>query len=929
MSSSSASCLNLIKITLVGTAMALPWTSNAQPKQITQALTIQQGWNLVTFRVLPTTRTPEAVLGSVISTDGTRSALYGPEAGHPLVAIFHIRKLSTGYVYEKFPTSANTMPPPLPKLAPQIDSSTIGSISSIDYGEAYFIKVQSVSADASFTLSGLPPPFNWQLNVDAGFTVLGIPGAFPLSDITTGSSRNQPLNVLSVFRSSDLQSISYIARWDAKNQVYQYYDPREPERAGFQVLDTGLGHWFNATQALILKPEMVVEAPGDQDNPPFASPGVQVGQQWLPGPEDISVGIPGQPAVFHDKSTQTTLYISKSDNSLLLPLYNRGGGLLSWQATLIPFTGQVPQGVYILNDDALKASLALTRPNSDVQPDTLLQGVTATEPDGIQIIVHRRRLHPGAYLATLKIEFPTGGVNSGQTQTKQFNLVIDVGGMDGRWKGFASIDTVNGKTTSIPDIDLVLQLYTDGLPGSHMIRGIIDSQEALLWPVDGQILGHIAEDPVGGFSPQYSGKFVLSGGYTLPPGDVNHFPYGSFPSPTSATQADPDTGLAFTTNAEGDRFYVGLADRVRNGGEVLPNFTNPIPRFISREFELVGELAARDDAGTPVVEGQYSEVIRGLLPDAVRLNGKFRLTREAATAFERRPIKAPLRIYNSGRPVTISQPFGTNPGETITILQHVLIDRIVVVLAHDLPDNKLVVTLDGPNGKKVTLHSGQRVGSISRVIFDSAESPSNPIQFLSPPEYSGSAAALNTQQNRGRSDAALQETIGQYSIRRPRESLVTAFRDADAYGDWKLTVSTLDNSVQGNVLGWTLLVYGAPIGTVEGDVVVDGDSESNRFSDVDVHVLGLNAELAKAFTKFDRTTGHFSIAFLPSIRVEITASKPGFPPAGIDSLNCPADPRRYRDKLYGIVPGDSILQSQAPPTYKLVLRQEVISTCDH
>ena len=234
----------------------------------------------------------------------------------------------------------------------------------------------------------------------------------------------------------------------------------------------------------------------------------------------------------------------------------------------------------------------------------MIGGVTSTEPDAVQVIVHRRHLHPGSYLAILKIE--SSGVDpvSGEAQAKQFTIVVDVGGMDGRWKGSATIDTVDGKALSMPDVDLVLQLYTDGLAGSHMIRGVVDSRESLLWPVDGQLLGHLAEDPIGGFGPQYSGRFVISGGYTLPPGDVNRFPYGSFPTPSSPSQTDSGTGLSFATNVEGDRFYLGLADRVRNTSEVLPNFTNPIPRFISREFELTGELAERDDGDSPVVEGQ-------------------------------------------------------------------------------------------------------------------------------------------------------------------------------------------------------------------------------------------------------------------------------------------------------------------------------------
>jgi len=83
-----------------------------------------------------------------------------------------------------------------------------------------------------------------------------------------------------------------------------------------------------------------------------------------------------------------------------------------------------------------------------------------------------------------------------------------------------------------------------------------------------------------------------------------------------------------------------------------------------------------------------------------------------------------------------------------------LIDRLVVVLAHDLPEAKLLATLDGPNGKKVIFHSGQKTGSMNRVIFDT-DSPSDPIQFLSPPEFGASGAALNGQQNRDRGDAAV------------------------------------------------------------------------------------------------------------------------------------------------------------------------------
>ena len=62
-------------------------------------------------------------------------------------------------------------------------------------------------------------------------------------------------------------------------------------------------------------------------------------------------------------------------------------------------------------------------------------------------------------------------------------------------------------------------------------------------------------------------------------------------------------------------------------------------------------------------------------------------------------------------------------------------------------------------------------------------------------------------------------------------------------------------------------------GSFEGDVLVEGSTDPDRFADVDVHVLGLNAELARAVTNFNRNTGHFIISNLPAIRVGVSAQQ--------------------------------------------------------
>ena len=185
------------------------------------------------------------------------------------------------------------------------------------------------------------------------------------------------------------------------------------------------------------------------------------------------------------------------------------------------------------------------------------------------------------------------------------------------------------------------------------------------------------------------------------------------------------------------------------------------------------------------LKGKYSESDPGTpTRSLVRLVGKFRLTHESATAFEHRPLQL-SKMYIAAAPLQSTIRLESNTGETIKVQQQILIDRLVVILAHDIPDAKLIATLDGPNGKKVILHSGQKVGSMNRVIFDSSDSPSDPLKFLSPPEFAASGAALNGKQNRDRGDTALRETIGQNVIRRPRESLSSAFRDSDASGEWE------------------------------------------------------------------------------------------------------------------------------------------------
>ena len=350
---------------------------------------------------------------------------------------------------------------------------------------------------------------------------------------------------------------------------------------------------------------------------------VQVGEPWNPGPEDLESSPPGISPIFDTADTQTWIRIPKHETNLRLPLYNTGGGAIGWTAQVTPFAGAAPDG-----------SVALDSPDAvaDVFALSAERGLVSAETQVLEVAVNRTHLPPATYLADLTIKPSVG-------DERRFTLVVEVGGLEGQWAGFVTVETVNGRRNAVPDIDVHLHLSADTLDGSRLLRGFIDSQETLLWPSDAPILGQILEprrEPR--WRPGYQARFVLEGGVTLAPGDVNRFPFDRFPADEKnvgevSETTDPQTGLKYRTNQEGDRHYFTLPGR-----EQRADFSNPTSSFIARHFQFLG--AATTPAGdAPAISGRYVETVTGLLDGPVRLEGKFRLQRVSATPYERRPLK--------------------------------------------------------------------------------------------------------------------------------------------------------------------------------------------------------------------------------------------------------------------------------------------------
>ena len=136
--------------------------------------------------------------------------------------------------------------------------------------------------------------------------------------------------------------------------------------------------------------------------------------------------------------------------------------------------------------------------------------------------------------------------------------------------------------------------------------------------------------------------------------------------------------------------------------------------------------------------------------------------------------------------------------------------------------------------------------------------------------------------------------------RRPRESL-DKLRNRRAAGEWTLSWTHFDTEQTQAFKGWSLLLFGPRIARVKGQVKVAGEPGPAPYADVRLDVVGLPASFGERLIAFNHKNGQFEIAYLPGLRIDILASKPGFVQAGIDDLDSPAHPRGFRDHLEGFL----------------------------
>ncbi len=240
----------------------------------------------------------------------------------------------------------------------------------------------------------------------------------------------------------------------------------------FSTVVPGRGYWIKTNAGFSLLPVLGITLEADIDLPPLRT------QIAFPGPEDEDLGGDG---IYDNGQDQSYISFRDRFEYRYINIANFGEGILNWSLT----------GLEEL--DWLDADV--------------LSGSTTTETDIITLGACRDGLLPGDYEGTITVQADTG--------SKQITVLMNVPPLDGDYQGTAKIYLVNGQPADVADVDLYLRIFEND---QGEIKGIIDKDKSVLFPVDVHLSGHIYE---GTNQNVIRGKYRLAAG----PDALNPFPF--------------------------------------------------------------------------------------------------------------------------------------------------------------------------------------------------------------------------------------------------------------------------------------------------------------------------------------------------------------------------------------------------------------------
>lgn len=770
----------------------------------TQTFRLAPQWNLIAFQVVPDDPSPEAVFAT----------LPGFQAAWTFDA-------ARGGWLRYLAPSGEAAAAPTESLANQLLS-----FPRIEPGRAYWIFTsQNVPA---WSVSGTAPRGTDlpALELHSGWNLIGIPlGAASVTN-------TEPVSLLAVLTAA---GFDYDALLTWENQSYrrmfrpQPAGPGEPPNPleglppetpfpAFNLQsDPGRGYWIHALNPAVLRPRLVTTVRPDTDVEPLGN---------FPAREDINVSGLSAPAPPRSVQDQDTIRFFPGEDIQTLGIANvgdagSGGGLLLWEAIWQPLSNpDTPEPWIRLFASPGEREVRDSQGNL-LSSHTRLTGVTTLESDLVYLRLDRVNLGRGRHEGTLLLRTSVGD--------KSYRVVADIPGLEGDFKGHAVIHSVNGRRNPVPDIDLHVSLYEDPRIDG-LLRGVIDSSQALVWPVDVPLVGHRVADA--------GNRFVFGGSFVLPPGDQNGEPYDRW------DDSDPTAG------EDVDWLDDGLLD-VRN----------PFPFPVQRTVSFEGALVHGNPTDGYILEGDYREIVYGMSRQPIVLEGAFRLERRHPRPLATRRLTdsdtgiEPVVARRNTDPVVI--PPGATRDSTLGVVTEMELQAVQVALAFNapVPHSALLIRLLSPASPPAEL-----------VLYDGRPSADriHPRLFQS----------LN------------------FPIDRPTRGDLTAFlnqvvqtRSEPALGRlWKLSIEN-HGSQPVTLAHWSLRLDGQPVTDVHG-VVSDG---SNPLPGVRVSLDGVPFSL---FSDLTDNEGRFLLRRVPLLPVNLSASRPGFGPAHPDQPGL--DPRFTR-----------------------------------
>jgi hypothetical protein len=763
----------------------------------TQTFNLAAQWNLISFQIIPDDPSPEAVF----------STLPGFQAAWS----YDARQL----LWRRYVQPSGTPT----QQANDATGNALLELPPIEPGRAYWVFTSQ--AVPAWEVSGTVPAdlaFR-SLDLQPGWNLIGIPvGAASVAN-------SEPVSLLAVLTAA---GFDYDALLTWENQTFRKMfrpqltpdeDPPNPLEGlppdlpfpTFNLnTDLGRGYWIRVLDPAVLRPRLVTTVRPDIDTEPVGN---------FPAKEDLNVSGGAIPASVEE---QDTIRFFPGEDVQTLSVANigdgvsSGGGIILWEATWIPVTDLDTPEPWIRLFSSPSEKERRDETGQLIAQHTQLTGVTTLENDIIYLRLDRQNLGRGAHEGTLRLRTSAGH--------RSYRVVAEVPGLEGDFQGYATIQSVNGKRNPVPDVDLFVSFYEDNKVDG-LLRGVIDSSQVLLWPVDVPLVGYRIADE--------GNQFVLGGSFVLPPGDQNGEPFDRW------NENDPTAGT------DVDWLNDGLLD-VRN----------PFPFPIQRTVSLEGALVRANPTDGYVLEGKYTEIVHGMSRQPLVLAGVFHLERRAPRPLSTRKFVTsdtgiePVVTRQNTLPVVI--PAGSAGDSAVSIVTEMELQALQVSLAFNapLPHPSLRIVLRSPETRELVLYDG-----------------TNPEHAVNPKLLERVTFPL---------DRPTQGDLEQFL-----RSITRTSTEPTPGQFWRLLIQN-NGPTAVTLASWSLRLDGQPVADVYGVV----KTAATPLAGVRVVLDGLPFSLSSNESDND---GNFKLSRVPLLPLNFSALRPGFGPAnpaapGLDTV---------------------------------------------